>query len=119
VLWACGIVGGSAEARAYTSKKGGAGVYSWRTIKTHCDKQTCWHLPEVEADNCVLQCQSPSCYAETYADAPLEPGEVDYKRSTAYQRCLQEQEKSLRLAKLWPPKIDPDTGRLKEPEPER
>jgi hypothetical protein len=38
--------------------------------------------------NCVLRCQSEACYAEVYAEAELEPGEVDSARSRKYQTCL-------------------------------
>ena len=52
----------------------------WKQIKEECDNTIqCRNLPMHTEENCLLQCQAPSCYQAIYAENPLEPGEIDSK----------------------------------------
>lgn len=88
---------------------------SWRSVRRQCEQGPCGHLPVEEADNCVLECQAPSCFAAVYGAEPLEPGEVDTVRAARFATCLRGLEQQLRGANLWPPRLDGFTGYLVEP----
>ena len=63
----------------------------WKATKAKCEKQECGMMVPEEAYNCVNRCVSPSCYAEVYADNPLEDGEIDQTRSRLFVSCVRQE----------------------------
>ena len=57
--------------------------------KRECESTVCDGVSDDDRSNCVLECQSPECYAKVYAADELEPGEIDNKRSREFNVCLQ------------------------------
>ncbi len=100
---------------------GGSSGYthsSWRALRDACSRgeSACGLLPAHTEENCVLRCLAPSCWSEVYAEDPLEPGQVDNRRSSIFQRCLRDLEGKLRGARLWPPRLNAAGTALMEPE---
>ena len=60
---------------------------AFRARRRECETQTCSGMQPGTNMNCVNQCISQSCFAEIYAEEPLEDGEVDSKRSRLFQNC--------------------------------
>ena len=66
---------------------------SWKKRRRRCELETCAHLDLMENDNCVHNCTSVTCYDSTYAEEPLEPGEVDSRRERTFTSCALAEEK--------------------------
>ena len=62
--------------------------------KRDCEKNVCNGHHEDDKPNCVLRCQSETCYAEVYGGDELEPGEIDTRRSRVFQTCLTNEQKN-------------------------
>lgn len=56
--------------------------------RAQCEEGPCSEWGPDERPNCVLRCQSESCYTAIYGAQELEPGEVDTARNRLYQTCL-------------------------------
>ena len=67
------------------NNKGGRNVAS---AKRECERGECANSHEDDRENCVLRCQSASCYEQIYGTEELEPGEVDRERSRKFNNCL-------------------------------
>mmetsp|Transcript_50954 Transcript_50954/g.111630 ORF Transcript_50954/g.111630 Transcript_50954/m.111630 type:complete len:107 (-) Transcript_50954:144-464(-) len=65
--------------------------------RAECLRGPCKGIPVDENDDCVDQCVSPKCYAEVYADEPLEPGEVDKKRRNLFTACTRREQEEERI----------------------
>lgn len=89
---------------------------SWMTLKKACARtDACARVHPAHNENCVGECMAPHCYAEVYGREALEPGEIDIRRSLAFQRCLRASEKPLKRARMWPPRLDDTGSRLAMP----
>ena len=55
--------------------------------KRECEDE-CADTHEDDRPNCVLRCQSETCYSEVYLPEELEPGEIDLGRQKTFQNCL-------------------------------
>ena len=64
--------------------------------KRECERDVCGGVHEDDRTNCVLKCQSETCYAEVYGQEELEPGEIDTKRQREFSQC---QSREVREAK--------------------
>jgi len=73
------------------AKRRNRGVKNTAAVKRECERTTCASADEDSRDNCVLKCQSQSCYDEIYASNELEPGEIDRERSRKFSTCLQKE----------------------------
>ena len=81
---------------------------AWRNLRAACRAtRACAGFVEDEAEDCVLRCVSPPCWALVYEGDELEPGQFDNARARAYDACLKRSEKGLRAAGLWPPRLGP------------
>merc|ERR1712183_1125683 len=75
-------------------KKHGHGAH---TAKMHwkkeqeCQKTDCSAFHPDEAEDCLAKCVSETCYNEVYASEPLEPGEVDKKKSSDFNGCVKKE----------------------------
>lgn len=80
---------------------------AWRGLKRECERsRECGGLPPGESGGCAAYCMAPQCYDAVYADSPLEPGELDARRSDKFAECLQELERVMRRAGEWPPRLE-------------
>ncbi|CAM9744293.1 unnamed protein product [Discosporangium mesarthrocarpum] len=55
--------------------------------KRMCEKTQCAHLVPLEGQNCINHCISEACYQSTFADEPLEDGEIDDVRTKKFRAC--------------------------------
>ena len=64
-----------------------------KSIKLSCsnDMDKCGRLIPEENMTCVSMCMSTKCHEEIFAANPLEDGEVDYQRWTAFEKCVREE----------------------------
>ena len=69
---------------------------AWKQRKRECEQGPCSHLVIDEAANCVNECVSPACYAEIYAAEPLEDGEIDVERRGRFQKCVRDEQRTLK-----------------------
>ena len=59
----------TAEAKASRKRKADR---SYRDVRRACELGACSHIPVAdEAQNCVHQCMSPTCFDEVYAEDPV------------------------------------------------
>jgi hypothetical protein len=82
LLAAAGLPAADAAPKTAPRKRPAQTASAWRALRNECAAaRVCPFLPgsSVEDEDCILACQAPSCHAQVYAGAPLEPGEVDYK----------------------------------------
>jgi hypothetical protein len=71
----------------------------WKEKKGECEVTTCKQFKPIadEGMNCVNECVSTACYQKTYAELPLEDGEIDHKRSRDYLNCVRKEYKAVLL----------------------
>ena len=79
-------------------RKGQTATYTTNR-KRDCETQECAGLHDDDRGNCVLKCQSPTCYDEVYAAEELEPGEIDMKRQRAFSACLTSEARKLQQSR--------------------
>jgi hypothetical protein len=93
----------------------------WKKRMRQCKETTCAHIPEMENDNCINKCVSPSCFEEHFGgeNEPFEPGEIDYKRTRAVQTCFRLEEKARQrsVGGRRGSKMAADANRLEDAEP--
>lgn len=61
--------------------------------KRECESE-CALTDEDERPNCVLRCQSETCYADVYLPEELEPGEIDLARQRSFGNCLTNEQRT-------------------------
>ena len=66
---------------------------TYNVKKRECETTECGGASEDDRPNCVLKCQSDTCYDSVYAADELEPGEIDNHRQRLFTRCLNEEAK--------------------------
>lgn len=77
---------------------------AWQVLRKACRATpACAVLADDEADDCILRCTSPECWALVYEGDILEPGQVDSARAKEFDSCLKKSEAGLQSAGLWPP----------------
>lgn len=89
-------------------KAGYQATAEWRTVERSCrfSASACGALATNTEDNCVLKCQSPTCFKKVYGgEEGLEPGEINGKLQGRFSRCLRLLEKRLRKEGRWPPQL--------------
>ena len=69
--------------------------------KRECEDE-CSEVHEDDRPNCVLRCQSGTCYSEVYLAEELEPGEIDLARQKSFQACLSRELRAANKARLRP-----------------
>ena len=75
----------------------------WRARKSYCEQFVCNEILKFERNNCVHKCVSPSCFHSIYSAMPLEDGEIDVPRYSAFSRCAAREGSELRRNRSsWP-----------------
>lgn len=95
-------------------KAGYQATAEWRAVERSCrfSSSACGALATNTEDNCVLKCQSPTCFKKVYGGEEggfgegLEPGEINGKLQGRFSKCLRLLEKRLRKEGRWPPKLE-------------
>lgn len=92
--------------------RGRAPASEWRTLRRTCRASpACAGFAEDdEAEDCVLRCTSPACWARVYEGDVLEPGQFNTARERVYDACLKRSESALQAAGKWPPTPGGDGG---------
>ena len=96
----------SAEAKGGKGSRGGRGKThlggldkEYYMLREECSKSEAvlgsanCTSSDVMRENCVLECVSPECYAEVYAQDPLEEGELDTTRGRLFRVCVRNAKK--------------------------
>lgn len=64
----------------------------YKQAKGACERNQCSHIYMLdEAQNCINECVSKSCFDEIYADNPLEDGEIDKARERQFLQCVRKE----------------------------
>ena len=102
-------------ARSILSSRKDATI-GWDGMRALCNTTPdCLPLAAGGEVGCVTRCMSPRCSKRAHGVNGLEPGEVAPRdHSSNFRKCLRASERPLKLAGLWPPRLNEDGNALKD-----